>query len=141
MADVLTASQRKLNMSRIRSRDTKPEMIVRSLVHSMGYRYRLHSKDLPGSPDLVFPRLRKIIFVHGCFFHMHECRFGNVTPKTNSAFWKAKRNGNVQRDRSKQSLLLEAGWEVYVVWECETKPAMLPHLPGKLRKYLAYAKK
>ena len=134
MADVLTPEQRKLNMSRIRSRDTKPEMIVRSLVHSMGYRFRLHSKKLPGKPDLVFPKHQKIIFVHGCFFHKHQCRYGMVTPKTNTLFWETKRNGNVKRDSITQSILKKTGWEVYVIWECQTKDKA--KLQTSLQKFL-----
>ena len=86
MVDVHTPEQRSFNMSRIRGRDTKPEMIVRSIVHQMGYRFRLHRKDLPGKPDLVLPGRRKIIFVHGCFWHMHRCRYGRVVPRTNTDF-------------------------------------------------------
>jgi len=118
MADVHTAAQRSFNMSRIRGKDTKPELIVRSLVHQMGYRFRLHRKDLPGKPDLVLPGHRKIIFVHGCFWHMHRCRYGRVTPKTNADFWQAKREGNVERDRRNRKSLKADGWEVLTVWEC-----------------------
>ena len=81
-------------MAAIKGRNTKPELAVRRLVHAMGYRFRLHRKDLPGKPDLVLPRLGKVIFVHGCFWHMHSCRYGQVTPKTNAEFWQAKRDGN-----------------------------------------------
>ncbi len=98
-------------------------MKVRSLVHSMGYRYRLHRKDLPGKPDLVFPKLRKIIFVHGCFFHMHDCRYGRVVPKTNEESWKRKREGNVERDSKVINELRELRWETLVIWECSTKNA------------------
>lgn len=119
--DVLTRQQRSFNMSRIRSRNTRPEMIVRSVVHGMGYRYRLHKKDLPGTPDIVLVRHRKIIEVHGCFFHMHDCRYGNVFPKTNAKFWKKKRLSNVQRDEQNVRALLNAGWDVLVIWECQTK--------------------
>jgi len=121
MADVLTPQQRSFNMSRIRSRDTRPEMIVRSLVHQMGFRYRLHKKDLPGKPDLVLVRHRKIIDVHGCFFHMHNCRYGRVKPATNASFWQTKRKSNVRRDRRNLELLKKDGWRVLTVWECETK--------------------
>jgi DNA mismatch endonuclease, patch repair protein len=131
MADVLTPQQRRFNMSRIRSRDTRPERIVRSIVHGMGFRYRLHKKDLPGKPDLVLVRLRKIIDVHGCFFHMHDCRYGNVRPVTNAEFWQAKRQSNVNRDRRNIQLLQKDGWQVLVVWECETKD------PVNLRKTIA----
>lgn len=121
MADVHTAAQRSFNMSRIRGKDTKPEMIVRSLVHQMGYRFRLHRKDLPGKPDLVLPGHRKIIFVHGCFWHMHRCRYGRVTPRTNADFWQAKREGNVERDRRNRKSLKADGWEILTVWECWTR--------------------
>lgn len=127
MTDVLTPEQRRYNMSQIRNRNTKPEMVVRSMVHRLGYRYRLHRKDLPGKPDLVFPSRRKVIFVHGCFFHMHDCRYGRVVPKTNHDFWQAKRLSNVERDQRNVEALELAGWRVLEVWECETKqPAGLP---------------
>ncbi|MGH9943050.1 MAG: very short patch repair endonuclease [Pyrinomonadaceae bacterium] len=121
MSDVHTPEQRSFNMSRIRNWNTRPEMKVRSLAHRMGFRYRLHRKDLPGKPDLVFPARRKVIFVHGCFFHMHNCRYGMVTPKTNAEFWQKKRLSNVARDRNNIMTLELTGWEVLVVWECQTK--------------------
>jgi DNA mismatch endonuclease (patch repair protein) len=121
MTDVHTPAQRSFNMSRIRNRNTRPEMVVRSLVHRMGYRYRLHRKDLPGRPDLVFSSRRKIIFVHGCFFHMHDCRYGRVTPKQNAEFWQAKRLSNVERDQRNRAELKDEGWEVLEVWECQTR--------------------
>lgn len=121
MTDVLTAEQRHKCMSRIRGRDTKPEVIVRRLVHRLGYRFRLHSSDLPGKPDLSLPRLRKVIFVHGCFWHMHYCRYGKVTPATNAGFWSRKRAGNRERDRRVLRSIRKAGWSAVVVWECQTK--------------------
>jgi DNA mismatch endonuclease, patch repair protein len=121
MTDVLTPEQRSFNMSRIRNRNTRPEMIVRSLAHHMGYRYRLHRSDLPGKPDLVFPSRRKVIFVHGCFWHMHDCPYGKVIPKTNAEFWQSKRVGNVERDKRNIVALNKSGWKVLVVWECWTK--------------------
>lgn len=121
MADVLTAQQRSFNMSRIRSRDTRPEMVVRSIVHRLGFRYRLHKKDLPGKPDLVLVRHRKIIDVHGCFFHMHNCPYGKVVPATNAEFWRTKRESNLNRDRRNVKLLKKGGWQVLVVWECQTR--------------------
>jgi DNA mismatch endonuclease (patch repair protein) len=127
MADVHTREQRSFNMSRIKNRDTKPEMMVRTIVHRMGYRYRLHRKDLPGKPDLVLPARRKVIFVHGCFFHLHECRYGQVIPKTNADFWAKKRRSNFERDVRNIVALEAAGWQVLTVWECETKnPESLP---------------
>ncbi|SRR5260370_37585549 len=121
MADVLTPQQRSFNMSRIRSRDTRPEMIVRSIVHRMGFRYRLHKKDLPGKPDLVLVRHQKIIDVHGCFFHMHDCPYGKVKPATNAEFWQNKRQSNKDRDRRNVELLKKDGWQVLIVWECQTR--------------------
>jgi DNA mismatch endonuclease (patch repair protein) len=121
MADVLTPQQRSFNMSRIRSRDTRPEMVVRSIVHRLGFRYRLHKKDLPGKPDLVLVRHRKIIDVHGCFFHMHNCPYGKVVPATNAEFWRTKRESNLNRDRRNVKLLKKGGWRVLVVWECQTR--------------------
>jgi len=128
MTDVLSPAQRSFNMSRIRSRDTRPEMIVRSIVHRLGYRYRLHKSDLPGKPDIVLVCHRKIIDVHGCFFHMHTCRYGNVAPATNADFWKQKRLSNVKRDKKNLRALTSSGWHVMIVWECETKDS------GKLQK-------
>lgn len=127
MPDVHTPEQRSFNMSRIKNRDTKPEMRVRAIVHGMGYRYRLHRKDLPGRPDLVFPARKKVIFVHGCFFHMHDCRYGQVVPKTNAEFWAEKRRSNAERDKRNIDELEARGWLVLTVWECETrKPEDLP---------------
>lgn len=136
MADVHSKAQRSFNMSRIRGKDTKPEMIVRSLVHQMGFRFRLHRKDLPGKPDLVLPRHRKVIFVHGCFWHMHRCRYGRVIPKTNTEFWQNKRTGNVQRDRTNIRKLRQSGWQTLVIWECWTRDIenkIIPRLEEFLR--------
>jgi DNA mismatch endonuclease (patch repair protein) len=118
--DVLTPEQRSRCMSAITGRNTKPELLVRKIVHAMGYRFRLHIRSLPGCPDLVFPRRKKIIFVHGCFWHRHDCRFGRVKPATNAAFWQQKILSNVQRDEQNLLLLRNSGWKVLVVWECET---------------------
>lgn len=121
MADVLTAEQRRYCMSRIRGKDTKPEMTVRRLVHALGYRFRLHRRDLPGCPDLVLPRHRKVIFVHGCFWHRHRCRYGRPMPATRRQFWKKKLEGNKQRDARNRRALRRLGWDVLVVWECQTR--------------------
>lgn len=120
-------------MSRIRGKDTKPEMSVRRLVHAMGFRYRLHQRDLPGTPDLVFASRRRIINVHGCFWHMHSCRFGMVRPSTNPEFWEDKRRATVNRDRRNLSLLRSAGWSVLTIWECEVGKRTLER---RLRKFL-----
>ena len=134
MADVLTPEQRRRCMAAIRGRNTKPEMIVRSLAHRMGYRFRLHRKDLPGRPDLVFSGRRKVIFVHGCFWHRHpRCRYA-TTPVTRPEFWKNKLDGNRERDLRVQRELRKIGWEVLVVWECQTRD--LERLEQRLRAYL-----
>lgn len=134
MADVHSTEQRRFNMSRIKGKDTKPEMKVRRLVHGLGYRYRLHSKDLLGKPDLVFPGRHKVIFVHGCYWHMHSCRYGKVVPKTNTEFWQNKRQSNVTRDERNMAALTEAGWKILVLWECELKDE--DSLLEKLKQFL-----
>ncbi len=117
--DALTRTQRSENMRRIRSKDTAPEMLVRSLVHGMGYRYRLHAKDLPGRPDLVFRSRKKAIFVHGCFWHQHSgCRDGRL-PVSRQEYWGPKLSRNVERDLLHRNSLVRMGWKVLVVWECE----------------------
>src|SRR5438132_4825500 len=113
--DKLSRERRSANMACIRSKDTSPELVLRKLIHALGYRYRLHRKDLPGKPDLVFSRHNKVIFVHGCFWHMHDCKYGVVVPATNAKFWKAKRLGNVNRDRRNEVAIAELGWDVLVV--------------------------
>ncbi len=119
MPDVLTPEQRSRCMTAIRGKNTKPEMIVRLLTHRMGYRFRLHRKDLAGKPDLVFASRRKIVFVHGCFWHQHPgCRFA-TRPATRSEFWAEKLDGNRERDIRTERELREAGWDVLVIWECE----------------------
>lgn len=119
--DTVSKAIRSWNMSRIRAKDTTPELIVRRMVHAAGYRYRLHVRQLPGRPDLVFPRLRKIIFVHGCFWHRHHCRNGQVVPGTRAAFWLHKFRANIARDADARHRLHRAGWHVAVVWECDTR--------------------
>lgn len=120
-------------MSRIKSRDTKPEKIVRSLLHRKGYRFRLHKKDLPGKPDIVLPRYKKIIFVHGCFWHRHDgCRYA-YSPKTRISFWQKKFTQNVKRDMEVRDSLLQLGWQVYIIWECETKKTeLMEKILGKI---------
>jgi DNA mismatch endonuclease (patch repair protein) len=108
-------------MSQIRDKNTKPEIIVRSIVHGMGFRYSLHNNKLPGKPDIVLSRHKKIIFVHGCFWHMHNCKYGKVKPATNVNFWQVKRQGNVTRDKRNIKELKKLGWKVLVIWECQTK--------------------
>ena len=107
-------------MRAVRRADTAPELFLRRMLHARGWRYRLHRKDLPGSPDLVFPSRRKVIFVHGCFWHAHDCRLGRA-PKTRTEFWSAKRLDNQARDRRAEAALRELGWDSLVVWQCELK--------------------
>jgi DNA mismatch endonuclease (patch repair protein) len=118
MADIMSSEQRSERMSRIRGRDTRPELALRRLLHAAGFRYRLH-QNLPGRPDLVLPKYGAIIFVHGCFWHRHAgCRVAN-TPKSNVDFWMGKFTRNVARDATVESTLRNSGWRVLVVWECE----------------------
>ena len=119
--DVHDKQTRSYNMSKIKSRDTKPELKVRSLCHRVGLRFRLHRKDLPGKPDLVFPKLRTVIFVHGCYWHSHSCTYGTVQPKTNAKFWQEKRKRTVSRDKKNTNDLIALGWHVVIYWECELK--------------------
>ncbi|MCU1720222.1 very short patch repair endonuclease [Pseudomonas sp. 5P_5.1_Bac1] len=129
-ADTITPQARSLMMSRIKGRNTKPEILVRSLCHSLGLRFRLHRKDLPGSPDLVFPKHRLCLFVHGCFWHRHQgCKYA-YTPKSRQEFWLPKLERNVARDKSSEEALRGMGWKVVIIWECETK------IPHKLLKII-----
>ncbi|MCU7933922.1 MAG: very short patch repair endonuclease [Candidatus Thiodiazotropha sp. (ex Dulcina madagascariensis)] len=130
---------RSRTMRAVKSKDTTPEMIVRRLTHSMGYRYRLHRKDLPGKPDLTFASRRKIIFVHGCFWHGHGCKRGCRVPKTNTEYWIEKISKNKARDASHLKLLRKTGWDVLVVWECETVDT--PALAKKLLEFLGHSLK
>lgn len=134
--DTLTPEQRSERMSRVRGRDTKPEMVVRRLVHAMGYRYRLHRSDLPGKPDLVFPSRRKVIFVHGCFWHWHDvptCR-GARMPKSRTEYWSEKLQRNIDRDERNLLQLRAEGWGALIVWECEVKHKAA--LTARLRAFL-----
>jgi len=121
MTDVHTPEQRSRNMAAIRSEDTRPEVCVRTALHALGYRFRLHRKDLPGKPDIVLSKHRTAIFVHGCFWHSHSCRYGKVLPATRSEFWTDKRTRTVERDDIKSQALRDLGWKVLTIWECETK--------------------
>ncbi|MQA23240.1 MULTISPECIES: very short patch repair endonuclease [Rugamonas] len=126
MVDVLSVEQRRRNMSRIRSRDTKPELFIRRGLHALGLRYRLQDGKLPGRPDLVFSRFHAVIFVHGCFWHGHNCSMFKL-PQTRQEFWKAKIASNRARDVRTTDALLEKGWRIVNVWECSLKgPGKLP---------------
>ena len=118
------SEQRSRNMSAIKSKNTKPEIAVRKLLHSMGYRFRLHRKDLPGSPDIVLPKYKTVIFVHGCFWHRHNnCKYA-TTPKTRKEFWENKFDENVKRDNLNQANLSLKGWKIIILWECQLKEDM-----------------
>lgn len=122
-------------MSRIRGKDTSPELAVRSILHRLGYRFRLHSRVLPGKPDVVLPRYGTVVFVHGCFWHRHnECPYA-YTPKSRTEFWTQKFAGNVERDQQVESQLSALGWKVLIVWECELRDA--EKLAGRLERELA----
>ena len=134
MTDLLSRSRRSANMSKIRSKDSAPEMLVRRLAFRLGYRYRLHAANLPGKPDLVFPGRKKVIFVHGCFWHQHrDCAEGRL-PRSNTDYWVPKLTRNVQRDAESRARLRRAGWKALVIWECETK--VEARLAAKLKKFL-----
>jgi len=121
MTDVFTPEKRSDVMSRIRGRNTKPERVVRSLLHRLGYRFRLHRTDLPGKPDIVLPKYKSVIFVHGCFWHRHkDCKFA-YTPKSRTDFWIKKLESNANRDQKIIGELTELGWKVITVWECDLR--------------------
>jgi len=120
-ADIVSPEHRSRIMSKIRGKNTKPEMVVRSLCHQMGLRFRLHRKDLPGTPDLVFPKFRLCMFVHGCFWHRHPgCKYAYM-PKTRVDFWQTKLTKNIERDVKAEQALINLGWRVVTIWECHTK--------------------
>lgn len=123
MADVFTPEKRRWIMARVTSSDTKPELVVRSLVHRLGFRFRLHAADLPGKPDLVLPRHGKVIFVHGCFWHQHANCERAQRPTSNVLFWNKKLDGNTSRDRRNLAKLRRLGWKALVIWECQTTSA------------------
>lgn len=135
MPDRLTPAERSRLMGRIRSKDTKPERVVRSLLHGLRYRYRLHARDLPGTPDIVFRGRRKAIFVHGCFWHSHPGCSRAFRPNSRADFWAEKLGGNATRDALALQSLAEAGWETLVVWECEVPDR--DALSAKLVRFLA----
>jgi DNA mismatch endonuclease (patch repair protein) len=119
--DVLTKEQRSYCMSRIRKTDTSPELMVRQIVHRLGYRFRLYRRDLPGCPDIVLPRRMKVIFIHGCWWHRHNCRLGRRTPKTKKKYWLPKLQANKERYKKDRRSLQKHGWKVLTIWECQTK--------------------
>jgi DNA mismatch endonuclease, patch repair protein len=133
MTDRITTAQRSALMSRVKQRDTKPELLLRSLLHRLGYRFRLKVPKLPGRPDIIFRPRKKVIFVHGCFWHGHHCKRGNL-PSSNEVFWKTKIEGNRVRDARVLADLLALGWSSLVIWECECNDQKI--ITGKLAKFL-----
>jgi DNA mismatch endonuclease, patch repair protein len=136
MADRMSPEARSALMGRIRSKDTQPELVVRRMLHALGYRYVLHDSRLPGTPDLAFPARRKVVFVHGCFWHGHHCGRG-FQPKRNAEFWAAKIDANRTRDGRNVRKLSAQGWRVLTVWECMTRPGRLKALERRLVSFLA----
>jgi len=134
MVDVFTKEKRSRIMSRVKGRDTKPEILIRSVVHRMGFRFRIHRYDLPGHPDIVLPRHKKVIFVHGCFWHGHKKCGRSKRPTTNTNFWNRKLDKNIERDKVFQCKLRSMGWKVLVIWQCETRKAQ--KLSAKLERFL-----
>lgn len=137
MADVHDKATRSFNMSRIKGKNTKPEMLVRKFLHAKGYRYKLHDKKLPGKPDIVLPKYRTVVFVHGCFWHGHNnCKYF-VVPKTNTQWWTDKIYGNKANDEKATKALKKDGWKIITVWECELKPAKVEKTLKSLLKKLS----
>jgi DNA mismatch endonuclease, patch repair protein len=134
MVDHVSTARRSEIMASIHSVNTIPELTLRRILHRLGYRYRIHVKDLPGSPDLVFPGRKKVIFVHGCFWHRHKGCAYTTTPKTRTEFWVNKFEANVKRDRRNQQQLKEMGWQFKIVWECELKHS--EKVVGKITRFL-----
>jgi DNA mismatch endonuclease, patch repair protein len=133
--DSLSKAQRSWNMSRIRGKNTKPEIIIRSLLHRLGYRFRLNRKDIPGKPDITLPKCKTVIYVHGCFWHRHEgCKLA-YTPKSNPRFWEAKFKKNRERDLQVQKALLTSDWNPVVIWECELRE--MERLESRLQETLS----
>lgn len=132
--DVFSGKKRSQIMSRVSGRNTKPELLVRSLLHNMGYRFRLHRNDLPGKPDITLPKYKKVIFVHGCFWHSHLNCPRSKRPTTNEKFWREKLDKNMKRDKASVNKLQELGWDVLVVWTCEMKDT--ENLKNKLFSFI-----
>lgn len=129
-----TKAQRSKIMSRVKSKNTKPELAVRRFIHSLGFRYRLHDKNLPGKPDLVFRKRQRVIFVHGCFWHGHDCRAGHNRPSSNQTYWDKKLKQNMKRDSKNEKHLKEIGWRYFIIWECQIKNLLT--LETKIRRFL-----
>lgn len=136
--DTMSSAQRSATMRSIKGKNTKPEMIVRRLLHASGYRYRVHCREIPGTPDIAFTKRRKVIFIHGCFWHRHAGCARASTPKTNASFWENKFLKNIERDKRVQNELKHGGWSFLIIWECEIRN--LNCLKKKLQSFLGQPK-
>ncbi len=136
MKDPLSPQERSKQMSLVRSKDTKPEKIIRKIVYGMGYRYRLHVRDIIGCPDMVFRARRKVIFIHGCFWHQHKCKLGNRIPKSRVKFWHDKLEKNKKRDIEVTRRLKSEGWSVLIIWECQIHQQNLNRLSSRIQQFL-----
>lgn len=136
MPDTFSPAKRSAIMRAVRSKDTAPELVVRRLIHSLGYRYRLHVRSLPGCPDVVLPWRKKVLFVHGCFWHQHSCSRGNRIPASNRRYWLEKLRGNKHRDAGHRRALRRRGWRVLTVWECQTTYGKLDTLAARICNFL-----
>ena len=137
MSDKFAGAKRSEIMARVHSTNTAPEIRVRSLLHSMGFRFRLHRSDLPGNPDITLSKYKTVIFVHGCFWHgCPVCRHAKIRPKANSEYWNKKLDRNIQRDKENLAALSSLGWHVMIIWECETKKSCFSELSDRLRREL-----
>lgn len=134
MVDRISKMRRSWNMSRVKNKNTTPEILIRSLLHRMGFRFRLHRKDLPGRPDIVLPKYKTVIFVHGCFWHQHKGCSASKRPSSNVEFWNSKLDNTITRDKANQKTLRDIGWHVITIWECEMKN--IQHLETKLARLL-----
>ncbi|MDR1067010.1 MAG: very short patch repair endonuclease [Clostridiales bacterium] len=138
MADKFDKAKRSSIMAQVHGKNTKPENAARKILHSMGYRFRLHRNDLPGKPDIVLPKYKTVIFVHGCFWHgCPTCRHASVRPKNNAEYWNKKLDLNMERDRLNEAALKQLGWRVVIVWECEIKKSKIDALKTKLKNALS----
>lgn len=135
MVDIFDKKKRSEIMSEISGKNTKPELLIRKALFSEGYRYRLHRKELPGNPDIIFPGRKKVIFINGCYWHGHNCKKAAL-PETNKQFWEKKISGNVARDKKNLDKLLKMGWKSFVIWQCEIKKSSLGNIIKQAKKFL-----
>jgi DNA mismatch endonuclease (patch repair protein) len=136
MTDTFSSKKRSEIMRAVHSVDTTPELLVRRMIHSLGYRYRLHNRKLPGTPDLVFAGRKKVIFVHGCFWHRHRCKGGRSFPSSRTKYWRKKFENNQRRDSQNRRKLRKMGWDIMIIWECQIRKKNVNKLQGKITDFL-----